>query len=122
MKTILIIESDQMIREFTVDFLKNKGYTVLSSSNIKEGSEIAFERIPSIVVCNLSSVDSKEFELCKKLKTVDVTAKIPIIFITSLLKEVQFGIQIGADDFLEKPFSLSQLVEKINKNLLKSKN
>jgi DNA-binding response OmpR family regulator len=114
MKKILLIENDVMIMEYTSDFLKKEGFNVYTSSNSRDGIRIATNIIPDAIVSDINMPDANEFELCKAMRSTPLTSQIPVIFITERPQDIQRGMQIGADDFLPKPFSLTQLIKTIN--------
>ena len=106
-----------MIMESTSNFLKNEGFDVYTSSDAKVGVITAIRVVPDLIISNLSSRDGNEFDVCKALKKIPATSFIPVIFITSRPQDIQIGMQLGADDFLTKPFSCSRMLSTIKNNL-----
>ena len=113
MKKILLIENDVMIMEYTCDFLKKEGFNVFTSSNSRDGIRLASDIIPDAIVSNINLPNANEFELCKAMRSAPQTSQI-VIFITERPQDIQRGMQVGAEDFLPKPFSLTQLISTIN--------
>ena len=118
MKKILIIEQDPMVLESTSTFLRRQGFDVFTSKDAKIGVITAIRVVPDLIISNLTQSDTHEFDVCKALKKIPATSCIPVIFIASKPQDVQIGMQVGANDFLSKPFSYSQMLSTINNNLL----
>jgi DNA-binding response OmpR family regulator len=118
MKKILIIEQDPMILECMSAFLKGEGFDVYTSFDSRVGVITAIRVMPDLIISSLNPNDNSEFDVCKALKKIPATSFIPVIFITSRPQDVQVGMQLGANDFLSKPFSNSQMLSTINNNLM----
>ena len=114
MKKILLIEQDQTILETSKSFLQEEGFKVFACNNSSDGIRTATSVIPDAIVSDISTSGSSEFEICKAMQSAPSTSLIPIIFITEKPQDIAVGMQIGADGFLPKPFSLKQLLETIN--------
>ncbi len=115
---VLIVEDNDDFRFYLKDNLKDL-YTVLEASNGKEGWQKALSSHPNIMVSDISMPEMNGIELCKKIKNDERTFHIPVILLTALIGEEEElkGLQIGANDYMTKPFNFEILLSKI-KNLL----
>ena len=111
MATILLIEDKLEIRENTAAMLELAGYSVMSAVNGIAGIELAKEKLPDIILCDIVMPETNGFEVFNQLRRDDATLGIPFILVTASAekKEVQAGMAIGADDYLGKPFEQEEL-------------
>jgi PAS domain S-box-containing protein len=121
MKKILVIEDDLLILESTVNFLKEKGFDVHSATDGVAGIQLAIEIIPDIIISDISMPKKNGFEVCKTLQQIQSLCNIPFIFLTAKDKkeDIRQGMQLGADDYLTKPFHFSELLKIIKIRLEK---
>ena len=119
MKTILIIEDNNDIRENLCEMLELKGYGVLVAVNGKIGLDLAKGKKPDIILCDILMPEMDGYNVFSGLKDNPDTMDIPFIFITgsSEKKEVEMGLGIGANGYISKPFDEVELFEKINQCL-----
>jgi two-component system phosphate regulon response regulator PhoB/two-component system alkaline phosphatase synthesis response regulator PhoP len=112
---ILIIEDEQTIAELVGDSLKRWGYRVETASDGDEGLAVAESTLPDLVILDLMLPGLDGWEICRRLKQNAVTRDIPVIMLTARRDErdVVAGLEIGADDYLRKPFSMSELVARV---------
>jgi len=112
---VLVIEDEVHILELLKYNLEAAGYKVITSENGKEGLDKAFEGKPDLVILDLMLPDVDGLEICKILKKNDETKNIPIIMLTAKSEEFDkvLGLEIGADDYLAKPFSPRELLARI---------
>src|SRR6218665_1167243 len=107
---ILVIEDNHELRSFLKETL-SRSYIVLETDNGAEGLQVATEQIPDIVISDVMMPQMDGYALCRKLKTDDRTSHIPVILLTakaSAEHQVE-GLEMGADIYLTKPFSLQVL-------------
>ena len=111
-ETILIIEDDPDIVELLQYNLEREGFAVLSASNGEVGLREAQTRQPGMVVLDLMLPGLDGLEVCRQLKHRDETRGIPVIMITAKGEEadVVTGLELGADDYITKPFSPREMV------------
>jgi len=109
--TVLVIEDEIHILELLRYNLEAAGYKVITSENGKEGLDKAFEGKPDLVILDLMLPDVDGLEICKILKKNDETKNIPIIMLTAKSEEFDkvLGLELGADDYITKPFSVREL-------------
>jgi len=112
MKTILIVEDNKSIRNEIVDVFKMENYNVIEASNGLDGYVKAINELPDIIVSDLIMPILNGFEMFKQLRNNELTELIPIIFLSALSSDenIRKGMNLGADDYLTKPISPSNLI------------
>lgn len=112
-KKILIVEDDPGIRVILQDALSEKGYDVESASDGERGLEMALEIKPDLLILDVMLPLMDGFEICKRVRQEGVTS--PILMLTVKDEEVDkvLGLELGADDYVTKPFSLKELSARI---------
>lgn len=115
MKTILIIEDENDLAELVAFNLEREGYRPLIALDGNSGLESAREVSPDLILLDLMLPGLPGIELCKILKGNEKTARIPIIILTAKGEEIDrvVGFEVGADDYLAKPFSTRELLLRI---------
>jgi len=116
--TVLIVEDNHDLRTFIKDSID--GHHILEAINGEEGINLAIEKIPDIIISDVLMPCKNGFELCRTLKADPRTNHIPIIMLTALGADEnqQMGIDLGADDYIVKPFNHRILAGKINNIIL----
>lgn len=119
MKKILIIEDDQSINDSIKDFLENEEFEVFSAQNGKDGLKLAVDETPDLIVCDILMPGMTGYEVLAELSKKE--ADIPFIFLTAKIErdDIRKGMEIGADDYLTKPFKLEELLKAIEVRLMK---
>jgi len=117
-QTVLLVEDNDDFRFYLKDNLKGT-FHILEASNGKEGWQKALAMHPDIMVSDISMPEMNGKDLCRKIKNDSRTSHIPIILLTALIgEEVELkSLEIGANDYMTKPFNFEILISKI-KNLL----
>ncbi len=113
---ILIIEDEQPIRELLTLTLESAGYSsVCSAADGEEGLALAARILPDLILLDLMLPGIDGLTVCRKLKAVEETRSIPIIMLTARSEEsdIVVGLELGADDYITKPFSRKILVARI---------
>ena len=111
-KKILVVDDEVKIVEVVKSYLENSGYSVVEAYNGKDALE-KFDKVnPSLIVLDLMLPDISGEEICK---TIRRKSRVPIIMLTAKIEEedVLKGLDIGADDYIAKPFSPRQLIARI---------
>lgn len=117
-QSVLLVEDNGEILQFMHDRLRSQ-YHVECAENGIEGFQLATEQVPDLIISDVMMPEMDGFRLCEKLKTDERTSHIPIILLTARSGEENElrGLQIGADDYITKPFQFDMLQLKV-KNLL----
>lgn len=120
-KTILIIEDNNDIRESTAEILELSAYKVLQAANGKIGVELAQQHIPDLILCDIMMPELDGYGVLYLLSKNSDTASIPFIFLTAKAERVDFrkGMEMGADDYLTKPFDDIELLNAIESRFAK---
>ena len=115
MKTILIIEDENDLAELVAFNLEKEGYRPLIAPDGPSGLEAARHNSPDLILLDLMLPGMSGMEICKVLKSRDKTARIPIIMLTAKGEEIDrvVGFEVGADDYVVKPFSPRELLLRI---------
>lgn len=123
LKKILLIEDDAVLRDNTAELLELLGYQVNVASNGRIGVEKAKNDSPDIIVCDIMMPEVDGYGVLEAMVSEDTTKHIPFIFLSAKTehKEVRRGMDLGADDYLTKPFDEEELLSAIESRLAKSK-
>lgn len=121
MKTILIIEDNQDVRENTADMLKLAGYKVAVASNGNLGLRQVQEVEPDLILCDIMMPEKDGYQVLEAVMQDPKSAQIPFIFLTAKTEkaEVRKGMNLGADDYLTKPFEEIELLDAVASRLRK---
>ena len=116
MKTILVIEDNTDIRENICELLELDGYEVVAADSGIAGLELAKEKLPGIIICDIVMREIDGYEVIKELRRDKKTAKIPVIVITALAqqKEIEMGLALGVKAYIKKPFLEEELSQCIS--------
>jgi two-component system phosphate regulon response regulator PhoB len=120
---ILIIEDDRDIVEMIEYNLKEEGYLTTAAYNGERGIELARKEKPDLVILDVMLPAIDGFEVCRTLKQQQSTAQIPIIILSAKSRETDkvVGLELGADDYVTKPFSPRELIARIKAILRRHK-
>lgn len=122
MKTILLIEDNLEMRENTAEILELAGYTVHTAENGKVGVRMAQEHDVDLIICDVMMPELDGYGVIHMLSRNSRTASIPFIFLTAKAEKADFrkGMNLGADDYLTKPFEELELLDAIELRLKKN--
>ena len=114
-ETVLVIEDEKNIAELVKYNLEGAGFRVLQAARGDTGLEQARKTKPDLVILDLMLPELDGLEICKILKRNDNTAHIPILMLTAKSQETDkvVGLELGADDYVTKPFSPKELVARV---------
>ena len=114
-KTVLIVDDEPDILELLEYNLRKEGFEVVQAQNGAQGVKLALERLPDVIVLDIMMPEMDGFEACKAIRANPATAGIPVIFLTAKSGEIDeiLGLELGADDFVQKPISPRLLVSRI---------
>lgn len=115
MPLIYIVEDDNNICEIETFALKNSGYTIEGFENGRDFFKKLGERKPDLVILDIMLPDMDGLEILKKIRTSSDTRKIPVIMVTAKTTEIDKvkGLDMGADDYLTKPFGVMELISRV---------
>ena len=113
MKGILLLEDDKSLNRGISFKLKKEGYNLFSASSIKEARNIFLENEISLIISDIGLPDGSGLDFCEEIRK---QSDVYIIMLTALNQEIDIvtGYELGADDYITKPFSLMVLMSKIN--------
>ena len=120
-KTILIVDDEQPIREILVYNLKKEGYNVIEASDGVTALNIALEQYPDLILLDIMLPKMDGLSVCKRIKN---SYNVPILMLTAKDSEIDkiLGLELGADDYITKPFSVRELIARVKANLRKIEN
>jgi len=119
---ILLVEDDKALAITISNLLRVKGYDVTHANDGAAGIQKAFALLPDLILCDISMNEISGYDVFNVLKESSATAMIPFVFLTakSDLKDIRFGMQLGADDYIVKPFEYDELLTSIATRLNKA--
>ena len=122
MALIYIVEDDKNIREIETFALKNSGYQVSDFEYAKDFYAKIEEKLPNLILLDIMLPDEDGLTIVKKLRSHQDTKKIPIIMVTAKTTEIDKvkGLDLGADDYLTKPFGVMELISRVKALLRRS--
>jgi DNA-binding response OmpR family regulator len=120
-KSILVIDDNPDIRENTAEILELAGYKTFTAENGKQGVDIALKEKPAVIVCDIMMPELDGYGVLHLLRKNSETQNIPFIFLTAKTERTDFrkGMEMGADDYITKPFDDIELLNAIEVRLKK---
>lgn len=121
MPKILVIEDISSLRDEIIEVLTYQGFDTLAAENGKEGVEIARSQLPDLIICDVRMPIMDGYATLEAIQSQPITAEIPFIFLTAHSDSTQIrrGMDLGADDYLTKPFSIENLTSMVTTRLKK---
>lgn len=121
MKKILLIEDNEDIRNNTAEILELSSYEVFVAENGKVGVEKAIEHLPDLIICDIMMPELDGYGVFHAIRKNDSIKNIPFIFLTAKTERSDFrkGMELGADDYITKPFSGTELLNAVDSRLKK---
>ncbi|MFZ4764610.1 MAG: response regulator [Roseimicrobium sp.] len=115
MKTILVIEDEPQMRRNIATLLRLEGYEAIEAANGRLGIEAARANSPDLVLCDISMPDMDGFAVLGHIRETPALSAVPFIFLTARghAADVRAGMNLGADDYLPKPFTTADLLSAI---------
>ncbi|MBM4160990.1 MAG: response regulator [Ignavibacteria bacterium] len=119
MATILIIDDSSVERETVQRALQKAGYTALVAADGASGIDMAKEHSPDLIICDIDMPGLSGFDTLKKLKEDPQTQNIRFVFLTGSAEAMagKLGRKLGAEEYIEKPFSFSKLLAAVGTTL-----
>jgi EAL domain-containing protein (putative c-di-GMP-specific phosphodiesterase class I) len=121
MAKILVIENEMLVRENLLELLEAESFVVIPAANGREGVEMAIAQQPDLILCDIMMPELDGYQVLKALRQHPLTTTIPFIFLTAKVAKADFrqGMELGADDYLTKPFTRQELLGAIASRLAK---
>jgi len=121
MSKILVIEDEPTVRANIFELLETADYDVVTAENGWLGALWAQENIPDLIICDVMMPEIDGYEVLSALRQEPMTATIPFIFLTAMTDkaDIRHGMELGADDYLTKPFTRAELLGAIASRLAK---
>jgi len=115
-RSIVIVEDDEDIADSIRSNLEREGFRVRIASTGEDALNLILERPPNLLLLDLNLPYMSGFELCRRLRAEATTARLPILMLTARTDEADkvLGLNIGADDYITKPFSMREMVARVN--------
>ena len=112
---VLVVEDEEDIVRLISFHLEKEGYRVTGTGSGREALELAYESPPDLVVLDIMLPEMDGLEVCRRLRAGKDTAKTPILILSAKKEELDkvLGLELGADDYMVKPFSVRELVARI---------
>lgn len=122
MKTVLLIEDNEEIRDNMSEIIELANYKVITAPDGKQGIEQAVKHKPDVIVCDIMMPVLDGYGVIHMLQKNDATRNIPFIFLTAKAErsEIRKGMELGADDYITKPFNGTELLNAIESRIRKS--
>lgn len=120
---VLIIEDDAEIRANAVDLLELNGYKAFSAENGVEGVKLAQELLPDLIICDIMLPKKDGYEVKLELSKILKTKTIPFIYLSAKaeVKDIRYGMSLGADDYIVKPFKAEEFLVSVETRLSRLK-
>lgn len=117
MPTILLVEDEEAMLKGLRDAFEHNGYTVLAAKDGETGLQLAHDHEPDVIILDVMLPRTDGFDVCRTLRKRGVG--VPIIMLTARAEEVDkvVGLEIGADDYVTKPFSTRELLARVKAHL-----
>ena len=115
MTKILVIEDEEAVRENLLDLLESENFETITAANGAIGIDLAVSAVPDLILCDMMMPEIDGYGVLKALRQEPLTATIPFIFLTAKSAKSDFrqGMDMGADDYLTKPFTRAELLSAI---------
>ena len=122
MATIYIVEDDLNIREIETFALKNSGYSVVDFECAKDFYKKLDEKVPNLIILDIMLPDEDGLSIVQRLRKKADTKNVPVLLISAKTSEIDVvkGLDMGADDYLTKPFGVMELISRVKALLRRS--
>ena len=116
MKTILIVDDETILRVNLCEMLAFEGFNVIDAENGVVAVRLARTCLPDIIICDVTMPEMDGFEVLERLQENPATAAIPVLLLTARAEKsaVQHGLEMGAIDYILKPFTFNDVLSKVH--------
>ena len=116
LRTIIVVEDDEDIADSIRYNLEREGFRARLALTGEDALNLILDRPPNLILLDLNLPHMSGFELCRRLRSESTTAQVPILMLTARTEEADkvLGLNMGADDYITKPFSMRELVARVN--------
>ena len=117
MHKILIVDDEKNIADIIVYNIKKEGYETIQAHDGEEGLALALSESPDLILLDIMMPKFDGFEVCQRIRKTN--SQVPIIMLTARVEEVDkvMGLEMGADDYITKPFGVKELIARVKANL-----
>jgi signal transduction histidine kinase len=121
MAKILVIDDEALLRDEVADWLEFEGYDVLTAENGQVGLKLATQVVPGLIICDIAMPELDGYGVLLEVRSNPKLNAIPFIFLTasSTYEAMRYGMNLGADDYLTKPFKRTDLLNAVQTRLQK---
>lgn len=115
-RSIVIVEDDEDIADSIRYNLEREGFRVRVAATGEDAINLILDRPPNLILLDLNLPHMSGFEMCRRLRSESITARVPILILTARTDESDkvLGLNLGADDYITKPFSMRELMARVN--------
>jgi len=119
MQRILFIEDDDDIRDNVVELLEAEGMTAISASTGEDGLRLALESPPDLILCDITLPGMDGYAVIRAVSEYPQTEGVPFVFVSARAErpDIRHGMNLGADDYITKPFARAELLETVRSRL-----
>jgi signal transduction histidine kinase len=119
MRTILVIEDDPNVLDNVLDLLQGEGFFTIGASSGEEGLEAVRKHQPNLILCDIMMPEMDGLEVLRRIREDKATSATPVIFLTARAARADYreGMELGADDYLTKPFTADELLSAVRSRL-----
>ncbi|MDU3723518.1 MAG: response regulator transcription factor, partial [Clostridium celatum] len=112
---ILVVDDEEHIAELIRYNLESNGYKILSANNGIDAMKIVLEERPNLILLDLMIPGKDGYDVCKEIRSTKEVMNTPIIMLTAKSEEIDkiLGLELGADDYITKPFSVRELLARV---------
>lgn len=114
---ILVVDDEEEIRSLLCSFLEGQGYQVILASDGNEALDLVETENAQVIILDIKLPGLNGIEVCKRLKAQEKTRSIPVIIITGFGDNKLLALDVGADDFVNKPFDMADLLIRVRSAL-----
>ena len=116
LRSVIIVEDDEDIADSIRYNLEREGFRVRLATTGEDALNLIFDRPPNLILLDLNLPHMNGFELCRRLRAESTTTRVPILMLTARADEADkvLGLNMGADDYITKPFSMRELMARVN--------